>query len=260
MKLRMYQVDAFTDHLFGGNPAAVCPLNEWLPKDLMQKIATENNLSETAFFIPESNGFDLKWFTPTTEVDLCGHATLASAHVLFKHLNYKEPEIKFHSNSGVLSVRNDGDWLALNFPMDNIQPVETPAVLYNALNVKPARCFLGRENYLVILHSQNEVEALKPDFRMLKQLHSFGVIVTAKGNDVDFVSRFFAPNAGIGEDPVTGSAHTSLVPYWSNELKKTDLTAKQVSQRGGVLKCRPLGDRVEISGKAVTYMTAEVEL
>ncbi|MBA3647315.1 MAG: PhzF family phenazine biosynthesis protein [Chitinophagales bacterium] len=260
MKLKMFQVDAFTDHLFGGNPAAVIPLDKWVPKELMQKIAAENNLSETAFYVPTNDGFDLRWFTPGTEVNLCGHATLAAAHVLFHHQNYKNPEIKFFSNSGLLTVKKENDWLTLNFPMDNLTEVEPPAVLFDAFNLKPLSTFKGKENYLVVLHSQEEVINASPNLKLLKQLHSLGVIITAKGNDVDFVSRFFAPNAGIDEDPVTGSAHTSLTPFWANELKKNELTALQVSKRGGYLLCRLYNERVLISGKAVTFFVGEIEI
>lgn len=256
----MFQIDAFTDHLFGGNPAAVCPLNEWLPKERMQQIAMENNLSETAFFVPVDGGYDLKWFTPVTEVNLCGHATLATGHVLYRHLGFSDREIKFHSNSGLLSVRNDGEWLTLNFPTDNLRAVEAPEELLKGLNVSPREVLMGVENYLVVLNLAEEVSRLKPDFQLLSQLKSLGVIVTAKGDDVDFISRFFAPGAGIDEDPATGSAHTTLTLYWSQQLGKTEFTARQVSARGGYLKCRLLGERVEISGKAVTYLTGEINI
>ncbi|MEO6168868.1 MAG: PhzF family phenazine biosynthesis protein [Chitinophagales bacterium] len=258
MKLKIYQVDAFTDHLFGGNPAAVCPLQEWLPKEKMQQISMENNLSETAFFVPVEDGFDLKWFTPVTEVDLCGHATLASGHVLYKHLGYSLPEIKFRSNSGMLGVRNDGEWLTLNFPVDHPQATEIPDALLKGLHISPKEVWKGLENYLVILQSPEEVYQAKPDFQLLRQLKSLGVIVTARGTDVDFISRFFAPGAGIDEDPATGSAHTTLTPYWSAQMNKTEFTARQVSARVGELKCKLLGDRVEISGKAVTYLEGEI--
>ncbi|MBK6482300.1 MAG: PhzF family phenazine biosynthesis protein [Chitinophagales bacterium] len=260
MKLKIFQVDAFTDHLFGGNPAAVCPLQEWLPAEKMQQIAMENNLSETAFFVPVDDGYELKWFTPVTEVKLCGHATLASGHVLYHHLGYVKPAIRFHSKSGLLGVEKNGEWLTLNFPTDHLNSVEVPELLRKGLYIEPAEVWKGFENYLVVLKSAEEVYQLKPDFRMLQQLDSLGVIVTARGNDVDFISRFFAPGAGIDEDPVTGSAHTSLTPYWAAKMNKTEFTARQVSTREGYLKCKLLGERVEISGKAVTYLEGEIAI
>jgi PhzF family phenazine biosynthesis protein len=260
MKLKIFQVDAFTDHLFGGNPAAVCPLQEWLPAEKMQQIAMENNLSETAFFVPVEDGFELKWFTPVTEVKLCGHATLASGHVLYHHLGYVQPAIRFHSKSGLLGVEKNGEWLTLNFPADHLNSVEVPELLRNGLYIEPAEVWKGFENYLVVLKSAEEVYQLKPDFRLLQQLDSLGVIVTARGKDVDFISRFFAPGAGIDEDPVTGSAHTSLTPYWAAKMNKTEFTARQVSTREGYLKCKLLGERVEISGKAVTYLEGEISI
>ncbi len=260
MKLKIFQVDAFTDHLFGGNPAAVCPLQEWLPAETMQKIAMENNLSETAFFVPVKEGFELKWFTPVTEVRLCGHATLAAGHVLFHHLGYQPAAISFHSKSGLLGVEKDGQWITLDFPADSLNPVAVPELLHKGLTIEPVEVWKGFENYLVVLKSEEEVIELKPDFHLLRQLDSLGVIVTARGRDVDFISRFFAPGAGIDEDPVTGSAHTSLTPYWAALMNKTEFTARQVSGRGGYLKCKLLGDRVAISGKAVTFLEGEITL
>ena len=260
MKLKLYQVDAFTDRLFGGNPAAVCPLEEWLPKELMQKIASENNLAETAFFVPLNDGFDLKWFTPTVEINLCGHATLASGYILYNFLGYQKPEINFQSNSGPLSLTKSGDWLTLNFPADRLSPVETPQILIDGLETTPKETFRGIENYLTVLSSQEEVEKLRPDFRLLAQLKAFGVIVTAKGKDVDFISRYFAPGSGIDEDPATGSAHTSLAVYWADILKKAEFEASQLSKRGAYLKCKLIGDRVAISGKAVMYLEGEINV
>lgn len=260
MKIRIFQVDAFTDHLFGGNPAMVCPLQSWLPDEMMQLVAQENNLSETAFFVPDGDGFHIRWFTPVTEVPLCGHATLATGHVLYRHLGCTLPEIHFNCKSGKLSVRPDGDWLTLNFPADQLQPVTVPEALSGGLQITPAEIYRGSENYLAIFNSPEEVIDLKPDFRVLAQLKALGVIVSARGTDVDFVSRYFAPGAGIDEDPVTGSAHTSLVPYWANRLQKTTLTARQVSARQGFLNCRMLGERVEMSGQAVTYLEGEITI
>lgn len=260
MRLIIYQVDAFTNRLFAGNPAAVCPLENWLLDKVLQNIAAENNLSETAFFVKTEAGFDLRWFTPTMEVDLCGHATLASAHVLFQHLNYEKEEIVFHSKSGKLSVAKEGDFYSLNFPTDQLQKVETPSPILEAFQIEVEECFLGREDYLVIVKAQDIVENLRPDFQILTRLKGRGTIVSAPGKEVDFVSRCFFPNAGINEDPVTGSAHTSLTPYWAQRLDKEKLIAKQISQRGGDLKCELMGERVAVSGQALTYLTGEIML
>jgi PhzF family phenazine biosynthesis protein len=258
MKVPLYQVDAFTDKLFGGNPAAVCPLKEWLPDIVMQKIAAENNLSETAFFVTNQDGFHLRWFTPAVEVPLCGHATLASAHVLFNHLHYPENEIRFHSLSGLLKVKKEGEWLTLDFPADPPVKVETPSLMEAILKTKPIEVWKGKMRYMVLLSSQSEVESLSPDFSLMIHLDGRGVIVTANGKDADFVSRFFAPRIGINEDPVTGGAHTVLIPYWAKILGKNELIARQVSKRGGYLKCKLNGDRVEMSGNAVSYLVGEI--
>jgi len=259
MKLTLFQADAFTDKVFGGNPAAVCPLREWLPDELMQKIALENNLSETAFFVPNGDGFGLRWFTPAVEIDLCGHATLASAHILFQYLNFGGSEIRFQTRSGFLTVGRNGEWLTMNFPSDPSVKKEEP-LMEKVLGIQPKEILKGKNKYLVVLNSQEEVERVSPDFSLMLQLPALGVIVTARGSDVDFVSRFFAPAAGISEDPVTGSAHTVLTPYWAQVLGKNEMTAKQVSARGGYLKCKLSGDRVEMSGKAVTYLIGEIEI
>lgn len=259
MKIRMYQVDAFTDKLFGGNPAAVCLLDKWLPDALMQSVAAENNLAETAFLVKNEKGYDIRWFTPTVEVDLCGHATLASAHILFNHSGYTENELQLHSGrSGALMVTRDGPLLTLNFPADTYMLVETPADLAKGLGIQPLQTFKGKTDYMAIFASEAEVLALKPHPHILSTLDCRGIIATAPGTAVDFVSRFFAPQSGIDEDPVTGSAHTTLTPYWSQALKKTELTAIQASKREGHLQCKHLGDRVAISGNAVTYMEAEI--
>ena len=260
MKLTLYQADAFTEKVFSGNPAAVIPLNHWLPDATMQQIAGENNLSETAFFVPDENGFHLRWFTPIVEVDLCGHATLASAHILFNHLNYDQPEIRFQTQSGLLTVKRNGEWLTLNFPADPPVKVETPPTMEAVLGILPTVTLKGKIKYLALLPSQELVEECLPDFSQMKKLDAQGVIITARGNDVDFVSRFFAPNAGIDEDPVTGSAHCLLVPYWSEKLGKNEFTARQVSARGGFLQCKLLGDRVEMSGRAVTYLKGDIDI
>ncbi len=261
MKLKLYQVDAFTDTLFGGNPAAVCPLENWLPDAQMQAVAAENNLAETAFYVPEKHGFHLRWFTPTTEVALCGHATLATAHVLFTMYDHQEDEIRFHTQSGVLTVTKDGSWLTLNFPADTIRPVALPAALAEGLGVVPEEVYRGKTDFLVVLTSQAQVESLQPDFRKLAQQKDVrGTIVTAPGEDVDFVSRCFYPQTGIDEDPVTGSAHTTMIPYWAKKLGNDELTARQLSARGGFLRCQHLEERVAISGQAVTYLTGEIEV
>jgi len=259
-KLTLYQVDAFTDHLFGGNPAAVCPLVEWLPDQTMQNIAMENNLSETAFFIKEGDQFHIRWFTPLAEVDLCGHATLASAHVIFHLLDRKESEIRFRSRSGILVVSREKDLLTLNFPSDELSAVEPPPFLIESLGIHPVEIYQGKTDYLVVVGSQEEVEQLDPDFGLMNKSDCRGVIVTAKGSEVDFVSRFFAPRVGVNEDPVTGSAHTTLIPYWSKKLGKSEMRAIQLSKRKGHLWCKFLGDRVEISGKAVIYLEGEIIL
>jgi PhzF family phenazine biosynthesis protein len=259
MQIPFYQVDAFTDHLFGGNPAGVCPLNEWIPDKKMQQIAKENNLSETAFFVQENEIYHIRWFTPKVEVDLCGHATLASGHVIFNHLNYSGNLINFESRSGRLLVRKDKNFITLDFPTASFTKVEPPEIISQALGKKSSEVYFSND-YLVLFDSEKDIIDLNPDFQLLSQLETRGVIVTAKGTEVDFVSRFFAPAVGIDEDPVTGSAHTILTPYWANKLNKSELTAYQLSERKGKLVCKYLGDRVEISGKAVTYLTGTIHV
>ena len=258
MQISLFQVDAFTDKLFRGNPAAVCPLDEWLPDELMQSIALENNLSETAFFVPKGNGYHIRWFTPTTEVDLCGHATLATAHVLYTHLGCKDISINFDSRSGQLSVSKDAGHYIMDFPADFTEHVLAPKVLTEAIKMSPKEILAGREDFMVVLASEAEVAALEPDFQLLKKVKSRGLIVTAPGEEVDFVSRCFFPNAGIDEDPVTGSAHTTMTPYWAERLSKQALTARQISARGGQISCTMLGDRIALAGKAVTYLEGKI--
>lgn len=260
MKVPIYQADAFTDSLFGGNPAAVCPLKEWISDELMQKIAKENNLSETAFLVKEGDVFGLRWFTPAAEVDLCGHATLATAHILFEELEYHKEEINFETRSGRLVVRKEEDKLLMDFPSDNLPQVEAPPILFQALGIRPTSHTYKSDDYMVVLESEKEVANLYPDFRMLTEVNARGVIATAPGNEVDFVSRVFAPQVGIDEDPVTGSAHTKLTPYWSERLGKSELKARQISERVGELTVRNKGERVEILGKAVTYLRGEIEV
>jgi PhzF family phenazine biosynthesis protein len=259
MKLKLFQVDAFASRAFEGNPAAVCPLEAWLDDAVLQSIADENNLSDTAFFVPSKDGFELRWFTPVTEVDLCGHATLATAHVLFEHLDYPEHTLHFQTKSGPLTVIKHGALLEMNFPASEPKPCEAPAALREGLGVVPQEAW-SSEDYLVVLTSQEAVEDLTPNLARLTELSLRGVIVTAPGNNVDFVSRFFAPKLGINEDPVTGSAHCQLTPYWSKRLGKSRLLANQISKRGGSLVCELQNDRVLLSGQAVTFMEAEITL
>jgi PhzF family phenazine biosynthesis protein len=259
MKLPIYQIDAFTDKLFCGNPAAVVPLTEWLSDELMLKIAAENNLAETAFYVPTESGFDIRWFTPTVEVDLCGHATLATAYVIFNIQGYEGQVIRFASRSGELIVECKEDWLTLNFPADHFQIAVPPPALVESLNsTTMLEVYKGKSDYLVVLESEEAVRDLDFDIIVLSTIPARGIIVTAAGNDVDFVSRFFAPQSGIDEDPVTGSAHTTLIPYWAEKLSKNKLTAKQLSKRGGYLRCELDGERVLIGGQAKLYLRGEI--
>ena len=257
----LYQVDAFTDKLFHGNPAGVCILEEWLNDRVMQNIAAENCLPETAFIVQKKDAVEIRWYTPTTEVDLCGHATLAAAHVLFTHHSVKGNLIEFFSHrSGYLPVERNNDLITLNFPKDSYTKIQVPDVLINAFQMSPIESYRGKSDFLLIFASQKDIEELNPDLAMIKSVGGRGVIVSAPGNEVDFVSRFFAPQFGINEDPVTGSAHTTLTPYWSKITGKTKLSALQLSKRGGELICELEGERVLISGKAVTYLVGEIEI
>lgn len=258
MELTIYQVDAFAETVFEGNPAAVVPLEEWLPDEMMQKIALENNLSETAFFCPGAPNYKIRWFTPVAEVDLCGHATLATSHVLFRHLNYTNEEIRFESRSGLLTVKKTNGHMVLNFPVSKVEATSLPPALKTAFNVHPQKCFVGREDLLLVFQKEEDILRLQPNFMAIMEATERGVICTAPSEKYDFVSRFFGPAVGIDEDPVTGSAHTMLIPYWARQLNKTEMVAKQVSQRGGVLYCKYLNDRVEIGGNAVTYLVGKV--
>lgn len=260
MEFIVYQVDAFSNKAFGGNSAAVCPLEEWISEELMQKMAMENNLSETAYIVKEGEKYHIRWFTPAVEVPLCGHATLAAAHVMFEHLGYSKEEIVFTCLSGELIVKKEGRLIVMNFPADPVREVsmtpELTSVFPTALND-----FKSSKFYLMEYASEEEIIALQPDFRRMREIKGvMGIIVTAPGNSVDFVSRFFGPQSGIDEDPVTGSAHCSLTPFWAERLGKTQLSALQLSARKGVLSCKDLGDRVEIAGEAVTYMTGKIIL
>jgi PhzF family phenazine biosynthesis protein len=261
MKQKIYQIDAFADQVFSGNPAAVCPLEEWLSDEVLQNIAMENNLAETAFYVKQGDQYQIRWFTPTVEVDLCGHATLATAYVLFNHENHGGDTITFYSpRSGNLTVTKNGDMLTLNFPTDLIEPVELDEELISGLNLKPRLGLKGKTDYLLIYDKEEDIRNLTPDFNLLSKVNARGIIVTAKGEEVDFVSRFFGPQVGINEDPVTGSAHTSLTPYWAKQLGKSELTAMQLSARKGYLECKHLNDRVEISGKGKLYLSGEIFL
>jgi len=266
MTLPIFQVDAFTDRIFGGNPAAVMPLDHWLPDETLRALAMENNLSETAFLVrlPESDDadFHIRWFTPSVEVPLCGHATLASAWVIFNKLDWHRDTVTFHSKSGNLGVRMDHDWLVLDFPNLAFEERETPTIIHEALEGAPDTAFYvpNDTNYMVVLENEAAVRSAKPDLRKLKTLGNQGLIVTARGEHCDFVSRYFAPGAGIDEDPVTGSIHSVLVPYWSQQLGKSCLEARQLSARGGLLRCERKGDRIEIAGQAAFYMEGSVHL
>ncbi len=259
MKLKIYQVDAFTDSIFKGNPAAVCPLESWLSDECMQAIAAENNLSETAFFVEQNNAYDIRWFTPQTEVALCGHATLASAYVLLEILGVKEEVLKFNSKSGELRVKQNKDLLTLDFPAQPAVQCEIPPEILTAFNYKPVEC-LKSEDYILVFESEDEIINATPQREKLIQNDLRGVIITAAAKDYDFVCRFFAPNYGIDEDPVTGSAYTQLMPYWSQELGKNILTAKQISSRGGELWLEQQKNRILISGKAVLYMAGTINI
>lgn len=260
-KLTIYQVDAFTDNVFGGNPAAICILKDWLTDGLMQSIAAENNLSETAFLVKVGEQYHIRWFTPTVEIDLCGHATLASAHILYEFGFETASHIQFYSHrSGDLPVEKNGDLYTLDFPADTIEETEAPENLLASFSTMATKVFKGKANYMLTFDNEETIKGLIVNFETLAKVDCPGVIVTAKGNSVDFVSRFFAPNSGINEDPVTGSAHTTLTPYWARQLNKTNLTAMQVSKRGGYLKVSNGETRVKISGKAVTYLVGEIFL
>ncbi|AKS42559.1 PhzF family phenazine biosynthesis protein [Wenzhouxiangella marina] len=257
MELKLFQVDAFADRLFEGNPAAVVPLEAWLPDGVMQAIAMENNLSETAFFVREGEAYQLRWFTPEAEVDLCGHATLASAHVLFEHLGYSEPVIRFLSRSGELTVEKGEQGLTLDFPAIKPEPMEMLPEIVEGLGAEPV-ALLGAPDYVAVFESEEQVRGLEPDFAVLKRLDRRGVLATAPGKAFDFVSRCFFPKLQVDEDPVTGSAHCKLVPYWAERLGKTELIARQASKRGGTLLCELAGDRVRLTGRAVEYLRGTI--
>jgi PhzF family phenazine biosynthesis protein len=261
MKIPFYHVDAFSRTIFGGNPASVCIMDAWLDDNMLLAIASENNLSETAFLVPESKGrYKLRWFTPAVEVDLCGHATLASAFVILSFIDNSLSSVDFETASGPLSVTKSGELLSMDFPARPPESAEKLPILSQALGAEPLDVLKSRD-LLVVFEDESVIRDMDPDFDKLKQIRdAFAVIVTAQGKRSDFVSRFFAPNAGIPEDPVTGSAHCSLIPYWAHRLRKTHLHAYQLSKRGGELFCENAGDRVRISGNAVLYAKGELYL
>lgn len=259
MKLKIYQVDAFTDTVFKGNPAAVCPLNEWPEDTILLQIAAENNLSETAFFVSKDGEFEIRWFTPTTEVDLCGHATLAAAFVLFEEEGYAGEILRFHSpRSGQLSVTRKNGNFVLNFPVDSIKEIPLTKELIALTDQTPIAAYQGKTDCMLVFKSEEDIRTMKPNIPLISELNARGLIVTAQGKNSDFVSRFFAPAVGVNEDPVCGSAHTTLTPFWAEKLNKTDLTAFQLSARSGVLSCSLSENRVELGGKAVLYLKGEI--
>ena len=259
MQLQLYQIDAFTSDVFGGNPAAVCPLEYWLEDKILQKIAQENNLSETAFFVDRGDFYQIRWFTPQTEVDLCGHATLASAFVIMNYLNPSLNKIVFGSPGGELKVSKNEDYYSLDFPAHIPEPCDAPENLLRAMDIIPEKVFAS-DNYMLVYKSEADIRQLNPYMKLLKELDRLGVIVTSPGENSDFVSRFFAPAVGIPEDPVTGSAHCTLIPYWAKVLNKKNLHAFQVSERGGEIFGIDNGDRVTISGKVVQYLEGTITI
>ncbi len=257
MNIAIYQIDAFTDTRFGGNPAAVCPLKNWLSDDLMQKIAAENNLSETAFFVAKDDYYELRWFTPKTEVNLCGHATLASAYVIFNFIDTSIDQITFTSKSGNLMVTREGQFIILDFPAETLLSKEDANSFTQVLNIKPQEVWKGID-YLAVLENEDQVRQLLPNFVLIEKLDARGLVVTAQGNKADFVSRWFGPQVGVWEDPVTGSAHCMLAPYWAKRLNRTKLYAEQLSERLGKINCEVKADRVLLMGQAVPYMKGEI--
>ncbi len=259
--IKIFQVDAFAKGIFSGNPAAVCPMDQITNKRLMQQIAAENNLSETAFFSKNGDGFDLRWFTPEAEVDLCGHATLATAHVIFTETTYDREVISFHTKSGLLTVTriSDGKY-AMDFPADELQEVDVPYNFIKAIGKQPLEIWKGKTDFLLLYSSEEDIQSINPNYGLLKTLPVRGIIVTSSGTETDFVSRFFCPAVGINEDPATGSAHTSLAVFWAKKLNKSSFTARQLSKRKGFISCMLNGDRVILTGEAFTYLKGEIIL
>jgi PhzF family phenazine biosynthesis protein len=261
MEFKMYQVDAFASKLFSGNPAAVVILESPLSEDLMQSIALENNLSETAFININESPIPIRWFTPTLEVDLCGHATMASAKILFEHFpDIAGSEISFSSKSGILNVTKNAEDICLNFPADDPEPQEMDALFAEALGKSPIEILRGTDDFLAVFETEQQIQTMNPDFTKLAKINSRGVVISAPGNDVDFVSRCFFPQTGVDEDPVTGSAHTMLIPYWAKQLDKIEFKAHQLSARGGALDCKLINNRVLISGKSVIYFEGMISI
>ena len=259
MTIRLLQIDTFTERVLGGNPAAVCPLDAWLDEATMQAIAAENNLSETAFLVPEGEGYRLRWFTPNVEVDLCGHATLAAAFVVFEELEHGTDNVVFETLSGRLTVTREGEALVMDFPAQPAQPAPPPPVLVKALGAAPAEVLAGAD-WIAVFESASDVAGLHPDHALLTTLDRRGVVATAPGDDSDYVLRFFAPKNAVPEDPVTGNVQTALVPYWAGRLGKQRLSARQLSARGGRMACEDRGERVSIAGRAVLYMDATISV
>ena len=265
MKMEYYVVDVFTDAVFSGNPAGVCLLGDWLPDGILQNIAMENNLSETAFLVKRDSYYDLRWFTPEIEIDLCGHATMGSAYVLFTFKEKNTNVLEFHTQSGTLTVEKKGDMLWMNFPSRPATPAERYMSIRDALQIDEFEVYKSAD-LLVVLGNEDMVKQIEPNYDLLKCVkdeanmpgNNFGVIITAPGSDCDFVSRYFAPNAGVSEDPVTGRAHCVLIPYWSERLGKNIMSAKQLSKRGGNIYCEDAGERVVIGGKAALYLTGQI--
>jgi PhzF family phenazine biosynthesis protein len=260
MKLRYYQLNAFTGNGFKGNPAGVCLVDEPIDEKLLQEIAKENNLSETAFIVKNKTDFSIRWFTPDIEVDLCGHATLASGFILMNLVYPDLHMVSFQSRSGVLSVRKKDVTLVMDFPSDEIEETEIISIFKKALHAEPFQAFKGKTDYMLVFRNESEIRQMIPDFDLLKTIHARGIIVTAPGDRVDFVSRFFAPQSGIPEDPVTGSAHTTLTPFWARKLNKKSMLAWQLSKRGGEIHCVYLGDRTEIEGQARLYISGFIHI
>ncbi len=259
MKVSLYQVDAFTEQVFKGNPAAVCPLDEWLPDDLLYQIAAENNLSETAFFVPTEQGYHLRWFTPTTEVDLCGHATLATAHVIATELDKNTTEIVFESKSGVLKVSCDEGRYTLDFPARPPSAFDGVSMVEEAIGIRPQATYKSTK-LMAVLDDEESVLAVEPNFDKVAVLPGDGLIITSTSRDYDYVARYFGPHCGIPEDPVTGSAHVVCAPYWKDQLGKTKMIAKQISKRGGVIEVEDCGERILLTGTAVLYLKGTIYL
>lgn len=261
MKYKLYQVDTFTKELFGGNPAGVCILDEWLDDNLLQKIAMENNLAETAFYVKRDDNYEIRWFTPKVEIDLCGHATLATAFVLFNQEGHLSDCINFYSpRSGDLKVSKKSNWMSLDFPTDEFQNIAITDEIVSCFDKKPLEAYKGKTDYMLVFEKESDILDIHPHFEIISKLNARGIIITAKSENVDFVSRFFAPQSGIIEDPVTGSAYTTLTPYWAEKLNKTELSSIQMSERKGYLQCKLLGNRVEISGQCKLYLIGEILL